>query len=169
MRASTKSRIDKIERLIAPTSGPPSHGFAIIDLATFPDHARVAYNEAAERGDWRACNLLMERYAGIPAPPESSRRRRLSRRPLRVVELVIDHMDESEPEPIDDAPDTHQRVMKDGSAIIVTSPQNPPPLDPEEIVGHDPFGYAETRAQHSERLRRAASSYQSFDSGGRPL
>lgn len=150
MKASTRARLERLERKIAPPSAPPSHGFSIIDLGTWTAEARAAYRAASDAEDWATCNRLMEEHAGIPCPTATTRRRRWSNRPPRVVELVIDHI-EGEPIDLDDEPDDRRR--SDGVPVVV-GPQNAPALDPDEIIGFDKFGFPETRVQRAERLKR---------------
>jgi hypothetical protein len=64
-----------------------------------------------------------------------------------MVELVIDHAD-AEPEP-DDEPAFRERMLRDDSAVVATSPQTATTLDQ--------CGYPESRAQRAERLRAEAA------------
>lgn len=83
----------------------------------------------------------------MPLPSPAARRRGRFGRPLRMVELVIDHAD-AEPEP-DDEPAFRERMLRDDSAVVATSPQTATTLDQ--------CGYPESRAQRAERLRAEAA------------
>lgn len=121
----------------------------------WPASARAEYSAASQCEDWETCNRLMHEYAGMPLPAPSPRRRRLGR-PLRVVELVIDHLG-ADSEPVKDDPDPRERTARVGTAPIVTSPQSPAAADPDEMVGRDPFDSPETRAHRAERPRIQAA------------
>jgi hypothetical protein len=84
-----------------------------------------------------------------------------------VTPVVVKHIpDEPEPEPEPD----EAEYRADG-AKLGTAPEGEPVLDPEEVVGLDPYGYPETRARRRARLERrgAASGLRKFDRGGRPI
>lgn len=63
---------------------------------------------------------------------------------------LIDH-DDIGAEPIDNEPDDRRR--QDGVTVEVGPKLTPAALDPNEIVGNDPFGNPETRAQRIEGMK----------------
>lgn len=165
-----KTRIERLEKLVAPPAAPStSPPFTIVDLGEWSAESRAAYRVASEAEDWPACNRLMEAHAGIPQPSRArTRRRHLPNRPRRMVELVIDHLDA---EPVEnDEPDSRQHTLRDGTSAIVTGPVTPAVPDLDRIVEYDASGYTVTERERQAKLRaEAASGYQAFDSGGRPL